>query len=73
MGGADPCCDPYAGSEGWSNPSGRHAEEMMARQAWDDQFADMRGEDSEYNARVRQAPGTIVQAGTSGIIPGFQG
>ena len=74
MGGSpDPCCDPYAGAEGWSNPSGRHADEMAARQAWNDQFADERTDEFEYNARIRRAPGMIVQAGTSGVIPGFQG
>lgn len=73
MGGGNDAYDPYAGAEGWSNPSGQHSGEMMARQAWSDQFADEYGNDPECCAVIRRAPGMVVQAGTSGVIPGFQG
>ena len=68
IGGGSGECDPYANADGFENPCYRHSDEMALRGQWDQQFEKYRDDNPIHNA-----PGMILQAGTSGVIPGFQG
>lgn len=68
------CCggmddySPYGGAEGFTDNTNQYVQEMMLNQDWKRRFAD---EIDDHPAR--DGRGYIRQAGTSGIIPGFQG